>query len=479
MTDHGAGSTLSMVTGGRKPESTGLVPHLFLVAQAGQHREAPLRLRLDEIDEVILSRASHRRVEASEDGGRRLLRLGVADSWMSLDHATLTRGSLCWRVVDRGSKNGTKVNGSRQPAAMLGDGDLLELGHTFFVFRSQLPSLSNAPRWLDARRLAPLLGLATLSPGLAERFDELARLAASKTSIVIRGPSGSGKELLARAVHTLSGRRGPFVAVNCAGLPESLVESELFGYTRGAFSGAVRDHDGLVGASANGTLFLDEIGDLPRTVQSKLLRALQEQAVRPLGATTETQVDLRVVAATHRDLGQLVEAGAFRDDLLGRLGGSFELPPLCERREDIGLIIDALRGRIEDPRASGAELSCTALRAILSYSWPRNIRELQKALERAIALAGTEPIERCHLPPELQGPLASTAPRPSESPELSEHDRIQRVRLIELLRAHRGNIAAVAREMRTVRSQVQRWMKRYGVDRNEPDDEPGGRLAGA
>ena len=475
--EHGDGSqTLSRRARVQVRKQAGAVPHLFVVTQAGRDREPPLRVRLDGLDEVSLSRASHRHLERTTTAAGQSLRIGVADHWMSTGHATLVRDGERWRLVDRGSTNGTQINGQPQLTALLGDGDLLEMGRTFLVFRAGLATRSQALRVLDAGTLDALPGLATILPELTDRFDELARLAASKTPIVLRGPTGSGKELLARAVHALSGRTGAFVAVNCAGLPDALVESELFGNVRGAFTGAVSDRSGLVAAAAGGTLFLDEVGELPLNVQSKLLRALQEQAVRPIGGTAELRVDLRVVAATHHDLDRLVEAGRFRDDLLARLGGSFALPALRERREDLGLIIDALLSQIEDPRARQAELSGEAVRAVLNYAWPRNIRELQHVLARAIALAGAGPIELEHLPPEVQAsaamptaaPAVPAAAPPPAAPAvvLSASEQDRRARLVELIAIHRGNIAAVARELGTVRSQIQRWMKRYGIARD-------------
>ena len=464
--EDGNGRTLSLHRS-RGRRDAWVEPHLFLIIQAGRNREAPLRLRLGDVDEVHLGRGPRRKVEIHSDGTARRLRVAVADSWMSSEHAALVGADDGWRLADRGSKNGSLVNGQRVRAAALRDGDVIELGQTFFVFRAALPTPADAPAWLDGGELDALPGLGTMLPELTARFDELARIAASKTSIVIRGSTGTGKELLARAIHQLSGRRGAFLAVNCAGLPETLVESELFGYVRGAFSGADRDRDGLLVASSGGTLFLDEIGDLPPAAQSKLLRALQEQEVRPVGGTTAARVDLRTVAATHRDLDQLVADERFREDLLGRLGGSFALPPLSERREDLGLIVAGLLARIEDPRAHTAGLTAGAIHALLGHAWPRNVRELQKALERAIALAGDDLIGAEHLPAEVRAP-ARPSPRPatptSPPAPLSAEDEARRARLIELLRQHDGNVAAVARDMGKVRSQVQRWMKRYGID---------------
>lgn len=311
------------------------------------------------------------------------------------------------------------------------------------------------------------------APQILEALETIRHVAATDCSVLITGETGTGKELFARAAHRASPRRNrALIPVNCAAIPENLLETELFGHIKGAFTGATNPRTGRFMSAHEGTIFLDEIGDLPLTVQSKLLRALQEQAVRPVGGTTEVQVDLRVVAATHHDLDRLVEAGRFRDDLLARLGGSFALPALRERREDLGLIIGALLARIEDPRAHRAQLSGAALGAILRYPWPRNVRELHNALARAIALAGDEMIELDHLPPEVRQTSApTTAPAPPRR-VLSAEDQDRRARLIELLQTHRGNVAAVAREFGTVRSQIQRWMKRYGLERVEASCGP-------
>jgi transcriptional regulator of acetoin/glycerol metabolism len=463
----GDDQTLSLAGRGDDLDRVEARPHLFLALRAARPRLPAARYGLGELDAVELTRGRTDRVDAPT-APRRLLRVAVCDGWMSTNHAVIERDGERWRLTDHRSKNGTFVNGVRQREAMLVDGDVVELGQTFFVYRAALATPADAPARLDAGEVRGPPGLATLLPELGLRFAELARIAASKSSLVIAGPTGSGKELVARAVHELSGRRGPFVAVNCAALPDALVESELFGYVRGAFSGADRDRDGLITASGGGTLFLDEIGDLPRPAQAKLLRALQEQEVRPVGAIEPVRVDLRVVAATHRDLAQLAEDDEFREDLLARLGDTFELPPLAERREDLGLIVGAILARLEDPRARDVGLSSEAARALLRHAWPRNVRELHKLLERAIALADGRDIELAHLPDELRSPGAARPRRPAVVTPLSDRDRERRDQIVALLRANGGNITAVARAMGKVRSQVQRWIKRYAIDPDAP-----------
>ncbi|HEX8113113.1 MAG TPA: sigma 54-interacting transcriptional regulator [Kofleriaceae bacterium] len=390
------------------------------MTQAKRDREAPLRISLQNLDEVKLSRTAARCIELRGEGAPRTLRVGVADNWMSLDHATLVREVDRWTVRDYASKNGTKINGQRWRTATLRDGDVVEMGRTFFVFRAEQPTWLDAPQWFDSRELEVLPGLATMVFGLADRFGALARLATTSAPIVIQGPAGCGKELLARAVHMLSGRRGQFVAVNCAGLSEAAAERELFGAVRRAIAGANCEERGLIAASAGGTLFLDEIADLSPALQSRLLRVLQHRTVRPTGAAAEIRLDLRVVAATRRDLVRLVEHGNFRYDLLDRLGSLFCVPPLCERREDLGLIIEAILERIAGPRARDIELSVGAMRGLMQHAWPGDVRELQAALERAVELAELAPVEIHHLPTEIQRSVPEVLHRAEPSNQLAD-----------------------------------------------------------
>jgi DNA-binding NtrC family response regulator len=267
--------------------------------------------------------------------------------------------------------------------------------------------------------------------------------------VLLGGATGTGKERVARAVHDLSGRSGAFIAVNCGALPATLVESELFGHKKGAFSGAVSDSPGLVVASSGGTLFLDEIGDLPPPAQAALLRVLEEHEVRPVGATTVTQVDLRVVAASHRDLDAMSDDDAFREDLLARLAGfQLELPALADRRVDLGTMLAEI--------APDAKFAAAAVRALFAYGWPRNVRELVRALERAAALAGASEITLAHLPEEIA--TAKFTAEPVAPPDA------RRDELVALLEKHKGNVTKIAGELGRVRQQVQRWLKRYGLD---------------
>jgi transcriptional regulator with GAF, ATPase, and Fis domain len=307
-------------------------------------------------------------------------------------------------------------------------------------------------------------------PVFQHRLDELARVAPTAVAVALRGPSGSGKEVIARAIHAQSGRGGPFIAVNCGAIPHNLVESELFGHRRGAFSGAAADRTGLVAAADGGTLFLDEIGDLPLSVQPALLRVLQDRAVVPVGATQPTPVDFRLLSATHRDLAGMIAAGAFREDLWGRLSGyELEVPPLADRREDLATLVADLLDRLAPDRE--VAISADAARALLRYRWPRNVRELEKCLETALALAGRGDIDLDHLPAviadgvprsgrfELEVP-PPRAPTPTPTPASPDP---RRDALVASLREHHGNVSAVARALGKPRSQIQRWMRRWDL----------------
>jgi transcriptional regulator of acetoin/glycerol metabolism len=432
-------------------------PHLFLVLEGHRPLAPPARIALAAVDEIVFGRGPERRIEPVRD---RRLAVRIDDRRMSSSHARLTKVLRRWVLEDAGSKNGTLVNGAPQASAELADGDLIEIGQTFLLFRDALPCEPGDPPILDASTMGPRApGLATLLPSLGRTFARFGAIAPSAVSVILEGETGTGKEVLARALHGLSGRTGEFVAVNCGALPRDLVEGELFGHRRGAFSGATEDRPGLVRSADKGTLFLDEIGDLPASSQAALLRVLQEHEVRPLGATRSIPVDLRVVAATHRSLDQMASRGDFREDLLARLAGHrLELPPLRSRLEDLGLLLGALLGRLPREQAAKVALHPRAARALLLHAWPGNVRELEKCLRSAVVLAGEGLIELEHLPEAVQHALGGAAAA-RERDEAARRDG-----LVALLREHGGNVSAVAKQMGKARMQVQRWLKRYAID---------------
>ena len=416
--------------------------HLYLALTAGKPIGGA-RWALDDIDRIDIGRGTAR--TARRDG--RTLRVEVPDPWMSSAHLRFERDRAHWLAVDAGSRNGILVNGAKQDRAVVLAHDVVEAGRSFFQLRTSEPA---AERELD---LTPTArgSLATLDPTLAAAFEELRRIAPSQIPVLVTGPTGAGKERVARTVHAASARPGAFVPVNCGALPAGLVESELFGHKKGAFSGAVADQPGLVVASNHGTLFLDEIGDLPAPAQAALLRVLEQHEVRAVGATATTTVDLRVVAATHRDLDELVDDGTFRDDLVARLAGfEIELPPLAHRRVDLGVML----AELVPPHT---QLAANAARALFAHGWPRNARELVRTIERAVQLAGTAAeVGIQHLPEEVAAARFSTPAVPVGDARRDE--------LHALLEKHHGNVSKVAAELGRVRQQVQRWLKRYNLD---------------
>jgi transcriptional regulator with AAA-type ATPase domain len=448
-------------------------PALIVVAECERPRAGAARHLLADVDEVVIGRGQRAFSRDTSDGKQRIL-IGVPDPWMSTTHCRLVRSTGHWFVEDLGSRNGVVLDGARTERALLTDGALLELGHTFFLFRASILPADGDPDDLDSTQLVPSApGLPTLHAELGRELHLLARVASSELPVIVLGESGVGKEVVARALHELSGRTGAFVAVNCGALSDSLRESELFGHRRGAFTGAVQDHVGFVRSADGGTLFLDEIGDLPLSAQVALLRALQERQVTPVGTTRPIPVDLRVCVATHRDLEAMVERESFRADLFARLSGfTLLLPPLRERREDLGLLIGTLLERTA-PQATALRFAPEAMRALLSYPWPLNVRELEKALARAVTVCDGDVVRLEHLPPTVRSAMpraprsdaaAAGAVGDGSAAEPQVDAVARREQLVALLAEHAGNISAIARIMKTSRVQIRRWLKRYQLD---------------
>lgn len=311
-------------------------------------------------------------------------------------------------------------------------------------------------------------GLVAKSRIMHRLLDLAARVAGSDATVLITGESGTGKERVAHFIHEHSSRAsGPFLAVNCGALPESLLESELFGHVRGAFTGAVSDKKGLFAAAAGGTLFLDEIGETSAAVQVKLLRALQEHTVRPVGATRDVLVDTRIIAATNRELEAMVRDRAFRKDLYYRLHVvSLEVPPLRVRREDILPLAREFVGRA---CAEYCRLPCSfgagVADLLVGYSWPGNVRELASAIERAVLLAEGKPtIEGRDLPPEVRDQTPPGTVAPGELLTLSE---LERRHILSTLGRLGGNKRAAARALGIGLNTLRRKLKRYGAVASE------------
>jgi sigma-54 dependent transcriptional regulator, acetoin dehydrogenase operon transcriptional activator AcoR len=453
-------ATRPLIDSGDVELDTGPNPYLFLVLQRDRPLAPSARYCLRDVDVLTLARGPARERRPS---GRGRLEIAVDDPWMSTMHAHVVREGRGFVLEDAGSRNGTTRNGIAEARATLHDGDLIEVGRTFFLFRDTVNGY--APD-VDESEIAPALrDMQTLSPTLDGELRRVARVARSTVSILVYGESGTGKEVLARSIHHASGRAGPFVAVNCAALSDGLVQSELFGHKRGAFSGAVEDRPGLFRSTDTGTLLLDEIGDLTPVGQGALLRVLQEGEVLPVGTSLPVHVDTRVVAATHRDLDALVDAGTFRRDLLARLSGFvFRMPPLRERREDLGMLLRALLRTLASDPAS-ITLGLDATRALFAHDWPLNVRELEKCLGAAIAQCSGGSIQAAHLSEAVRAATRTPrSPADEEKVELSERDVDRRAQIVSLLRANGGNVSAVARAMGSARAQIHRWLRKYELD---------------
>jgi DNA-binding NtrC family response regulator len=442
-------------------------PCIYVLLECDRPLASSSRHALTDLDEVVVGRSPMRRASRNEREGTRRLALGVPDSRMSQVHARLVRDMGRWILEDAGSKNGVILNGERHERAVLEDGDLFEMGHTFFLFREGqgAPAVS-FPRDCEAKEVpiaAP--GLLSFAPSLVRSFGELVQVSRAPVSVLLQGETGTGKELLARAVHAMAGGDGAFVAVNCGALPETLVESELFGYVKGAFSGAAQDRLGLIRSADRGTLFLDEIGDLSLASQAALLRVLQEREVTPLGSSRPVRVNIQVVAATHHDLSAMVARDQFRRDLYARIAGfTVRLPGLRERREDMGLLVASLLPRVAPEGVEQIRLRVEAARALFNYEWPLNVRELEACLGIATALAGRGVIKVEHLTEAVRGEKQVASGSHDTAPTLSPEEQEKRDELMELLRQHRGNISAVARAAGKARVQIHRWLRRYRLD---------------
>jgi len=311
-------------------------------------------------------------------------------------------------------------------------------------------------------------GMVGRSAAMVDIFRLIQRLDESESTVLVSGESGTGKELVARAVHVHSPRRaGPFVAVNCGALPGELLESELFGHVRGAFTGAVSDRQGRFEIAAGGSLFLDEIGDLPQPLQVKLLRVLQERTFERVGESVSRATDTRIIAASHIDLQRAVEEGRFREDLYYRLRVvPIRIPPLRDRREDVEPLARHLLARVGMRTGRSMLLAPDCVRALLGYAWPGNVRELENALEYAVAVCRRQTIHPADLPAEVRDGRARSRPggaaimRGHEAPAV---DSSERDRLLAALESHRWSRAATARALGISRTTLWRKIRELGL----------------
>lgn len=301
----------------------------------------------------------------------------------------------------------------------------------------------------------------TRSPKMYRVLDQARLVAKSDVSVLISGESGTGKELLAKTIHQVSERsEGPFIPINCGAMPEDLLESELFGHKKGAFTGATTDHPGLFMAAEKGTLFLDEVGDMPISLQVKLLRVLQERQIRPVGSTQYSPMNVRVLAATHKDLLEEVERGNFREDLYYRLNVvNLSLPSLSERKEDIPLLVNHYLNAIADRSGQPAKrLAKDALSLMIQYNWPGNVRQLTNVIEQVVALS-TSRVISLQLVEDAVRHQGSTILPLTEAKRQFEKEYVE-----QLLRTTSGNMTLAAKLAQRNRSDFYKILKRHGID---------------
>lgn len=424
--------------------------------------------------------------------------LVIQDDTVSRLHAELeVRNDGLW-IRDLGSRNGTFVDGMRVSGALVPEHGRIRLGMTDLL----VDYGAYQPREVELWPSTSFNKLVGASIVMRELFASIHRLRGSDAPVLIHGETGTGKELVARAIHDTSARSGkPFVVVDCAALPDSLLDSELFGHTRGAFTGALGDRAGAIESAEGGTVFLDEIGELPLTMQPKLLRALEQKTIRRLGETQHRKVDVRFVSATHRDLLRMVSSGAFREDLYFRLCViPIDVPPLREREEDIELLINNFLAQAGDTRRFGPPI----MRALMNFPWRGNVRELRNFVERARALGPEEAlsimgggsiarrsrsivpslpslVEEGSIPPPPLAPrdlMGSAAPPSHSAPPMSTDTREvfrrsyrdfreawieqgEREYVRELLVRHNRNVAAAAKDAEVDRTHIYRLIRKH------------------
>jgi DNA-binding NtrC family response regulator len=317
------------------------------------------------------------------------------------------------------------------------------------------------------------------NPRMHAIFELISNVGQTNTTVLIEGETGTGKEQVARAIHQAStNRSGPMVAVNCAALPETLLESELFGHEKGAFTSAVSQRKGRFEMAQKGTIFLDEVGDVPPAMQAKLLRVLQERRIERVGGSDSIEVDVRVVAATNRPLQRLVKQGKFREDLFYRLNVvRIELPPLRERTEDIPLLATYFIQKYARPGETAKPISSAAMQILMTYRWPGNIRELENVIERACVTSRENAIDAADLPPELAQPGPAKLPfhvtLERQLPELLREATasIEQQYLRKALRKARGNVVRAAKICGLSRRSVTAKISEYGIDRTAFKDD--------
>jgi two-component system response regulator HydG len=309
-------------------------------------------------------------------------------------------------------------------------------------------------------------GLIGVSMKMQRVYKMIEKVSQHEYPVLVLGESGTGKELVARSIHFSGPRKDrPFAPVDCSALVPTLIESELFGYVKGAFTGAMQSKQGLLEAAQGGTLFLDEIGDMPVDLQAKLLRALQEREVKPVGSTERRQINVRIIAATNRDLENAIRSGTFRQDLFFRLNVvQIKIPPLRDRKSDIPILVTAFLEKFSDPRGPVRTISEDAMRRLIAYDWPGNVRELENAIERAVALGSGPILHVGDLPSNLQYPTTERTP---EKDEILPLEELERRAILRTLRETGGDKLSAARMLGIGKTTLYRKLKQYHMEHAE------------
>ncbi len=426
-----------------------IVPNVVVVV--AEQGKAPLRVELGIAPLVI---GSDPECDAVLD-----------DGLVSRRHAELVRTARGVLVRDRGSKNGTSIDRVAIHEAILGVGQILLVGTT--RLRLELTSGSTTVPLSRAPRLGEAIGASVAMRAL---FAQIERVARTSETVLFYGESGTGKELLARAVHDLSPRSGgPFVVFDCGAVPPTLAEAELFGFVRGAFTGAVESRAGVFEQATGGTLFIDELGELPLELQPKLLRAIESRQVRRIGAPAWTSIDIRLVAATNRNLRAEVSAQRFRADLLYRVAViEATVPPLRERRDDIEPLVRHFLAQHQPP-GSTDDLPPGALAMLRSYDWPGNVRELRNTVARLLLLDARSELDRLMMPAETPGSDATTVmTMPYREARDLMSERFERHYLETRLAEFHGNVSRTAAAIGLSRQFLHKLLERHSIRRADP-----------
>jgi DNA-binding NtrC family response regulator len=414
--------------------------------------------------------------------------LVVSDDTVSRYHCRIVQEETSYLLVDLGSTNGTFINRVRIKEAYLKPGCTIGLGNTEVKFHAADEKVEIVPSRKE--RLGRMVGRHVK---MRELYTVLEKIAPTATTVVIEGETGTGKEVVAQTIHELSPRAsGPIMVFDCGAVPDNLIESELFGHEKGSFTGAIMTRQGLFEMAHGGTLFLDELGELPLDLQPKLLRALEQREIRRVGSNKPIKVDVRIIAATNRNLEDEVRGGRFRQDLFYRLSVvRVFLPPLRERADDLPILIKHFLGEAPyNRKADGSQkvtgVARAAMDLLTAYKWPGNVRELVNTIERAVSFAEGELIEPRDLPETVRGeesaprrvgsgPIQFVPGADSDSTFKDAKERwvstFERDYILTLLKKNKGNISHAAREADIDRKYFRKLMKKYGIEGGADEDD--------